>query len=145
MNHSFDEYKNLQLLLINIQIEIDVIATELQKTFFSQPAFRLYYRLQQLQNQLWDDQPLAVHRMMFDRLKETMLSKNNSTQFQEILKLAQETLSDSLDEDSSSSSIERICRRFACLATMRSVASAIVRQDHQNQDLRLNREFIKRS
>lgn len=145
MNHSFDEYKNLQLLLINIQIEIDVIATELQKTFFSQPAFRLYYRLQQLQNQLWDDQPLAVHRMMFDRLKETMLSKNNSTQFQEISKLAQETLSNSLDEDSSSSSIERICRRFACLATMRSVASAIVRQDHQNQDLRLNREFIKRS
>ncbi len=145
MNHSFDEYKNLQLLLINIQIEIDVIATELQKTFFSQPAFRLYYRLQQLQNQLWDGQPLAVHRMMFDRLKETMLSKNNSTQFQEISKLAQETLSNSLDEDSSSSSIERICRRFACLATMRSVASAIVRQDHQNQDLRLNREFIKRS
>ena len=43
-----------------------------------------------------------------------------------------------------SSSTKRFCRRFACLATMRSVASAIVRQDRPNQDLRLdNRESIK--
>ncbi len=143
VNHSFDEYKNLQLLLINIQTEIGVIATELQKTSSSQPAFRLYYRLQQLQDQLWDGQPLAVRRMMFGRLEETMLSKDNPTQFQEASELAQGTLSDSLDGDSSSSSTERICRRFACLATMRSVASAIVRQDRQNQDLRLDRESIK--
>ena len=49
-NHSFDEYTNLQLLLINIQIEIGLIATELQKTSFGQPKFRLYYRLQHLQD-----------------------------------------------------------------------------------------------
>ena len=143
VNHSFDEYTNLQLLLINIQTEIGLIATELQKASFGQPAFRLYYRLQQLQDQLWDGQPLAVRHIMFGRLEETMLNKDNPAQSQEALELIQGTPSDSPDRDSYSSSTERFCRRFACLATMRSVASAIVRQDRQNQDLRLDRESIK--
>ncbi|KAL9103274.1 MAG: hypothetical protein Q9163_001676 [Psora crenata] len=142
-NHSFDEYANLQQLLINIQTEIGLIATELEKTSFGQPAFRLYYRLQQLQDQLWDGQPLAVRHMMFDRLEETMLNKDNPAQSQEALKLIQGTPSDCPDRDSYSSSTERFCRSFACHATMRSVASAIVRQDHQNQDLRLDGKSIK--
>lgn len=141
--YSFDEYTTLELLIINIQTEIGLIATELEKTSFGQPAFRLYYRLQQLQDQLWDGQPLAVRHMMFGRLEETMLNKDKPAQSQEALKLIQGTPSDSPDRDSYSSSTERFCRRFACLTTMRNVASAIVRQDRQNQDLRLDRESIK--
>ena len=142
-NHSFDEYTNLQLLLIKIQAKIAFIATELQKTSFGQPAFCLYYRLQQLQDQLWDGQPLAVRHMMFGRLEKTMLNKDDPAQSQEALTLVQGTPSDNLDRDGYSSSTERFCRRFACLATMRRVASAIVHQDRQNQDLRLDRESIK--
>ena len=142
-NHSFDEYSNLQLLLINIQNEFGVIATELQETSPGQPAFRLYYRLQQLQDRLWDGQPLAVRRTMFSRLEETMLSKANPGQVQEASELAQGTLSDGPGGDSYSLSTEQFCRRFACLATMRNIASAILRQDRQNQDLRMDKASIK--
>ena len=72
-----------------------------------------------------------------------MLNKDNPAQSQEALKLIQGTPSDILDRDSYSPSTEWFCRRFACLAAMRSVASAIVRQDRQNQDLQLDRESIK--
>lgn len=141
--HSFDDYTNLQLLLINIHTEIGVIAAELQKSFSGQPTFRLYYRLQQLQDQLWDGQPLAVRHMMFGRLEETMLSKDNHARSQKALELVQGTSRDTPDQNSYSSSTELFCRRFACLSTMRNVASALVRQDRQNKNLRLNRESIK--
>ncbi|KAL8856041.1 MAG: hypothetical protein Q9178_007350 [Gyalolechia marmorata] len=141
--HSFDNYTNLQLLLTNIQTEFSVIATELQKSFSGQPTFRLYYRLQQLQDQLWDGQPLVVRRTMFGRLQETMLSKDNPARSQEALELVQGTLRDTPDRNRYSSSTELFCRRFASLVTMRNVASALVRQDRQNQNLRLNRESIK--
>ena len=52
------------------------------------------------------------------------------------------TLSDSPNRDSYSSSTERFCRRFVYLATIRNLASTIVRQDRQNLDLRLDRESI---
>ena len=39
VNHSFDEYTNLELLIIDIQTETGSIATELQKTSFGQPDF----------------------------------------------------------------------------------------------------------
>ena len=142
-NHSLDDNTNLQLLLINIQTEIGEIATELQKTFSGHPVFRLYYRLQQLQDQLWDGQPLNIRHVMFGRLEETMLSKDNPAQSQEAFELVQGTLSDTPDQDSYSSSTEHFCRRFACFTTMRNVASAIVRQDRQNQDLQLDRGSIK--
>ena len=80
---------------------------------------------------------------MFGRLEETMLNKDNPARSQKSLELIQGTPSDSPDRDSYSPSTEQFCRRFASLATMRSVASAIVRQDRQNQDLRLDRESIK--
>ena len=142
-NHSFDEYMNLQLLLINIQTEFAGIATELQKTSPGQPAFRLYYRLQQLQDQLWDGQALAVRRIMFSRLEDTMLSKDDPGQPQEASELVRGTLSDSPGEDSYSSSTEQFRRRFVCLATMRSVASALSRRDRQERDCRVDRGSIK--
>lgn len=137
-NHSFEDYENLQLLLIKVEIEIGMIATELQKNISGRPAFRLYYPLQQLQDQLWDGQPIAVRRHMFDRLEETMLSKKNLAQYQKALELIH-----SSDVDSYLPSTERFCRRFAYLATMRDVASALLRQDHQMQDLCIARESIK--
>lgn len=137
-NHSTEEYENLQLLLDKVETEIGMIATELQKTISGRPAFRLYYRLQKLQDQLWDGQPLAVRRHMFDRLEETMLSKENLAQSQGAL----ESIC-SADGNSYSLSSEWFCRRFAYLATMRSVASSLVRQDCQKHDLRIDRESIK--
>lgn len=137
-DHSFEEYENLQLLLIKIEIEIDTIAKEFLKTKSSRPAFRLYYRLQKLQDQLWDGQPSTVRRHMFDRLEENMLSKKNHAKSQSASKSIH-----SADGDSGLPSTELFRRRFAFLETMRDVASALLRQDRPMQDLRVAREFIK--
>lgn len=126
-NYSFNDYSNLQLLLINIQIEFGVIAAELQKTSHGHPAFRLYYHLQQLQDQLWDGQPLAVRRIMFSRLEEAILSKAHPGQVKKASELAKGTLTDGPGNYSYSLSTEQFYKRFACLATMRNVASAILR------------------
>lgn len=137
-NHSFEEYRDLQLLLINVQREFGMIAKELEETISGRPAFRLYYKLQKLQDQLWDDQNSFVRHHMFGQLEETMLSKKNLAKSQKYLESI-----DSGDGDSYLSSTERFCRRFAYLATMRDVASALVRQDRQMQDFRLDRGSIK--
>ena len=115
-----------------------MIATGLQKTISGRPAFRLYYRLQKLQDQLWDGKPLDVRRSMFGRLEETMRSKETLTQSQRALESIP-----SADGNTDLSSSERFCRRFAYLATMKNVASAMVRQDSQAQNLYLDRETIK--
>ena len=79
-NHLTEEYENMQLLLTKIEAEVNVIAAEVQRTTSSRPAFRLYYRLQKLQDQLWDGQPYIVRCHMFDRLEEMMLSKRDHAQ-----------------------------------------------------------------
>ena len=137
VNHSSEEYENLQQVLIKIETEIGMIATELQKKRCSRPPFRLYYRLQKLQDQLWDGQPLLVRRHMFDRLEEIMISKENFAQSREALGSIY-----SAYENSYSSSSEWFCRRFAYLRTMKSVASSLMRQDCQMHNLRVDRESI---
>ena len=129
VKHSIDEYVNLQLLLIKIETEISMIATELKKTSPNRPAFRLYYRLQKLQDQLWDSQPSVVRRHMFDRLEETMLSKKN--------------LTCSVERNNYLPSSELFRRRFACLATMRSVASSLMRQNPEEHNLQMNKGSIR--
>ncbi|ERF76663.1 hypothetical protein EPUS_04483 [Endocarpon pusillum Z07020] len=75
---------------------------------------------------------------MFDRLEETLLSKDNLAQSREAFDSIQHAVVSSY-----SSSTEQFRQRFVYLATMKSVASAMLRQDHQTQGLKLDREFIK--
>lgn len=119
VNYFFEEYKNLQQILIKIEMEIGMIATKLQKKRCSRSLFRLYYRLQKLQDQFWDDQSFFVRRHMFDRLKKIMISKKNFAQSQEVLRSIY-----SVYENNYSSSSEWFCKRFAYLKTMKNVASS---------------------
>ena len=136
-NDSLEKFENLRRILVRTQTEVSAIATEL-KTVPGRPAFHLYYRLQKLQDQLWDGQPLIVRRRMSNRLEETMLNRDHLEKPQGVL----ESTSSVVGQSRSSPS-ELLCRRFVYLAMMRNVASALVRQDHQMQDNRLDRASIK--
>ena len=138
VSHSIEEYESLQHLLIEIEKEIHMIAAEVQKTTSKRPAFRLYYRLQLLQDQLWDSQSSIVRRHMFDQLEETILGKKYRTEYQEPLDSI-----DSPDGDSNLLSNQWFRKRFAYLATMKNVASALTRQDHQMHNNHLERRSIK--
>ena len=136
-SYTVEEFDNLQRLLVRIQTEASMIATEL-KTSSGRPAFRLYHRLQKLHDQLWDSQPLAVRRHMSDRLEENMLNEECLVQPQETL----ESISSNVKGGHSSLS-EWLCRRLTYLAMMRNIASSLVRQDRQTQDNYLDRARIK--
>ena len=142
-NHSVGEYQTLELLLAQVETEIGIISTELQRTSPNRPTFPLYYRLQQLQERLWDGQPLDVRQCMSSRLEETILGADVSTGSQGASQLTQGSPIDTFNDDGRSLSTDQFRRRFACLATMRSVASALIRHEPQIRGFCLDGGLIK--
>ena len=142
-SHSIGEYHNLQQLLVRIETEISIISTELQRTSPNRPTFPLYYHLQQLQDQLWDSQSLDIRQHMSSRLEDMMLEMDVFISPQGTIELTQGSPIDTVDDNGDSLSTDQFRTRLSCQATMRSVASALVRCEPQIRELHLDRGSIK--
>jgi hypothetical protein len=136
--HSHRDYESIQNILQQCYREINSIVDQLEKE--SKPSYRLSYRLQRLQDNLWDMQPSSVRRSMVSRLEEAMLDTGNIANLQE----AQSSVDKSLKDDLGNSSKGNLdYRRVARLAIMKDIASALIQQEFSDQDLFVDVSSLK--
>ena len=135
---SYEKYHHLELLLDNIGKEFGTIASITKEGPPSRPILGVYYRLQQLQTQLWDIQSLESRHLMLNRLEERILSKEGLQSVREASLTIPLAKGDDSYKPYDSSPADRLRRRLIRLATMKGIAEAIAREDLQKHDLRMN-------
>jgi serine/threonine protein kinase len=125
--HPYQDYQNVHGTLKQCLTEINCVADQLDGNI--KASYRVSFNLQKLLDNLWDMQPKSVRRNMASCLEEVMLDTDNIPD----LHMA---IDESLSDDLESSSKKRFdYQRVAYLATMKDIASAMLRQESSDQDL----------
>jgi serine/threonine protein kinase len=139
--HSFEEYQDVQDYVGKCFVEINFIAGYLDEN--SKPANRLSYRLQRLQDHLWDMLPTSVRQNMLTRLEDAILDTGDTSRLQEVhnsIALGDENTNNDIGD----SAPKRFnYRRAAYLSTMKDIASAMAQPMRADRNLSMDKSSLR--